>query len=331
MRRRHLLANLGAVAFAGCAGIGPDRTDGTTVETTGTPTRRPTSTAGTTADPPATEATQSTSATESTGERTTTAGDAYRTIRVAENQRRSILVESGETFENVLVDVTAEGASAQIVTRGADWTVRNVGVVGVHPGGHYLVNAAASRGSTGTFENVYLGDGQVPGSSNGGIWVRPEHRGTIDWRRVNVQQFVDNGLYGTSSARDTGGVVNVYDSYFRSNNDANVRLGTAAGTCTVRNTVSVGDEDTPVSDHHAGERDHGSQCRGVWAWWGEVVVENCDVHVPESVGANLVEAHKNEAAAEADIVTRNTRVGSAADTEPPSGVPTTAEAAARGD
>lgn len=320
MKRRHLLTNLGAVAFAGCAGLGPDETATTTTQ----PTRRPTTTAGTTADPPETDAT------ESTDETTTAAQSDYRTIRVAENERRQISVGSGETLENVRIDMTAEGASAQIVATGADWTVRNVGFAGVHPGGHYLVIAAADRGSTGTFENLYMGDGQVAGTPKGGIWLRPEHKGTIEWRRVNVQQFVDNGLYGTDSTADTGGIVNVYDSYFRSNNDANVRVGTAAGTCTVRNTVSVGDTDTPVSDHHADEHGHGSQCRGVWAWYGKVVVEDCDVAVAESAGTNLVEADKNEAAAGANIVTRNTRVGSEARTDPPSGVPLSAEAAARG-
>lgn len=331
MKRRHLLTNLGAVAFAGCAGLGTDET--ATTETTGTPTRRPTGTA-TTTDPPATDSPETASpgsdATESASEQTTPADADYRTIRVEAGERRGIRVESGETLENVLVDMTAEGASAQIVATGTDWTVRNVGFAGVHPGGHYLVIAAAEEGTTGTFENVYMGDGQVAGTPKGGIWLRSTHRGTIEWRRVNVQRFVDNGLYGTDSTRDSGGVVNVSDSYFRSNNDANIRVGTAAGTCTVRNTVSVGDTTTPVSDHHAGEHGHGGQCRGVWAWYGKVLVEDCDIAVDESVGANLVEADATEAAAGADIVTRNTRVGEQADTDPPSGVPLTAEEAARG-
>lgn len=326
MRRRRYLSVLGAAALSGCAKFGTD-------ETTRTPADRTTSpgqTAGSTSPKPTEGTTDATPADDPPEGETTAADSTYRTIRVEANQYRSISVEAGESLENVLVDISAKGASAQIVASGADWSIRNVGFHGVHPGGHYLLTPAASAGSAATVENLYMGDGQVGGSTSGGIWIPPEHEGTIEFRRVNVQRFADNGLYGTNSAADTGGIVHVSDSYFRSNNDANVRVGTAAGTCTVRNTVSVGDADTPVSPHHGDEHGHGSQCRGVWAWWGDVVVEDCDIHVEESVGENLVEASKNEAAAKATITTRNTRVGSRASREPPSGVPLTAAAAARG-
>ena len=327
MKRRRYLSVLGAVALSGCGKFGTD-------ETTRTPTDRTTSpgeTTGGTSPKPTEGTTSTTDGDDSQGDETTATDSAYRTIRVESNEYRQIPVEGDGVLENVLIDISAKGASAQIVAGGADWTIRNVGFHGVHPGGHYLLTPAANAGSAGTVENLYMGDGQIGGSTSGGIWIPPEHKGTIDFRRVNVQRFADNGLYGTNSASDSGGIVNVSDSYFRSNNDANVRVGTAAGTCTVRNTVSVGDTDTPVSPHHGDEHGHGSQCRGVWAWWGKVVVENCDIRVQKSVGENLVEASKNEAAAKATIVTRNTRVGPRASREPPNGVPLTAEAAARGD
>lgn len=326
MKRRRYLSVLGAAVVSGCARFGTD-------ETTRTPPGRTTSPGGTvggTSPKPTEGTTSTTDGDDSRGDETTAADSAYRTIRVESNEYRRIPVEGDEVLENVLIDISAKGASAQIVASGADWTIRNVGFHGTHPGGHYLLTPAASAGSAATVESLYMGDGQVGGSTSGGIWIPPEHEGTMEFRRVNVQRFADNGLYGTNSTSDSGGIVNVSDSYFRSNNDANVRVGTAAGTCTVRNTVSVGDDDTPVSPHHGDEHGHGSQCRGVWAWWGDVVVQNCDIHVEESVGENLVEASKNEAAAKATITTRNTRVGPQANREPPSGVPLTAEAAASG-
>ena len=327
MRRRTFLSTLGVTALGGCLGFPSEPPDGTATTTrdaplAGTPAQTTTARATTETEERTTDSQETTETTE-----TADATDEFRTITVPANEWKLISVGSGETFENVLIDMTAPGASAQINAVGADWTIRNVGFEGVHPGGNYLLTPAAEAGSTCTVENVYLGHGQRPRSSQGGIWVRSNHRGTIDWRNVNVQRFVDNGLYGTNSSRDNGGVVNVYDSYFRSNNSSNVRVGTADGTCRVENTVSVGDADAPALPSEYG---HDRRCRGIWAWWGKVVVENCDIAVDPSVGVNLVESNLNERAAQAEIVTRNTRLGAAANTDPPDGVPQSAAEAARG-
>lgn len=327
MRRRTFLSTLGVAALSGCLGFPGEPPDETTATTEDAPlagTPAGTTTARTTAEDG--EGTTDSTETTETADAAEDADD-FRTITVPENERKLIPVGSGETFENVLIDMTAPGAAAQINAVGADWTIRNVGFEGIHPGGAYLLTPAAAEGSTCTVENLFLGHGQRPRSSHGGVWVRSDHRGTIDWRNVNVQQFVDNGLYGTNSSGDNGGVVNVYDSYFRSNNGSNVRLGTADGTCRVENTVSVADASAPALPS---EYDHARRCRGVWAWWGEVVVENCDISVAPSVGVNLVESQLNERAARANIVTRNTRLGAAANTDPPKGVPRSAEEAASG-
>ena len=122
MKRRRYLSVLGAAALSGCARFGTD-------ETTRTPTNRTTSpgeTTDSTSPKPtdrSTDTTDATSADDPPENETTAADSAFRTIPVEANQYRQISVESGETLENVFIDISAKGASAQIVPSGADWTV----------------------------------------------------------------------------------------------------------------------------------------------------------------------------------------------------------------
>ncbi|UPV73514.1 hypothetical protein M0R89_13300 [Halorussus limi] len=253
----------------------------------------------------------------------------YRTVTVSAGETRTFSVGSGQTFENVLIDMTADGASAKIYANGDGWTVRNVAFKGNHPGGHYLFTPAVSKGGTATVENLYMGDGQTEGSGKGGIWVNGrDHYGTLNFRNVNIQHFIDNGLYGTdpgySYHGSHGGVVNVYDSYFNSNNIANIRVGSIDGrTCYVENCVVKG----------GSTRGCGVGCsapgaknpRGVWAWWGPVEVKDSDI------GSSPARVEQDSRAGDPTIISKNTRWGSDADTSRvPSGVPMTAEEAASG-
>ncbi|WP_115862584.1 hypothetical protein [Halorussus litoreus] len=245
----------------------------------------------------------------------------YRTVTVPAGETQSFSVGDGETLENLLIDMTADGASAKITASGDDWTIRNVGFEGEHPGGHYLlVPAVSSPDATGTIENVYMGDGQAPRSAKGGVWVNANvpHRGTIEFRNVHIAHMIDNGLYGSGpGAQGAGGVTNVYDSYFHSNMISNVRLNSRDETSYVENTTI--DVDDSVRPCGAGCSAPGStSTRAVWSWYGKTVVENCDVR-----GDML--GHDG-----GSVETRNTRTGSDADLKPPSGVPMSAEEAAGG-
>ncbi|WP_158059377.1 hypothetical protein [Halorussus halophilus] len=250
----------------------------------------------------------------------------YDTITVPAGGTRRISVGSGETLENVLIDMTADGASAQIHATGSDWVIRNVGFKGEHPGGHRLLTPGVTdRDGQGLIENVYLGDGQTPRSGNGAIWVNGNlpHKGTITFRNVHLAHFIDNGLYGTPSSKQIDGVVNVEDSYFNSNNIANIRLGSGSGRpCYVRNTVVKGGSVRPCG---VGCSNPGATIsRGVWAWWGEVIVEDSDIG---SSPAKVVNTSKGDP----EVISQNTRWGSDANTgRVPSGVPMTAEEAASG-
>ena len=251
----------------------------------------------------------------------------YRTVTVPAGETRTFSVESGETLENLLIDMTAEDASAKLYATGDDWTVRNVAFEGNHPGGHYLFAPAVSEGGTATVENLYMGDGQTEASGKGGIWVDGHgHHGTLDFRNVHVAHFIDNGLYGTDPGYEYhgrhGGVVNVYDSLFDSNNISNIRVGSVDGrTCRVENCVVRTGTTRPCG---VGCSSPGAtNSRGVWAWWGPVEVEDSDIEGPRVV--------QETRAGDPSISATNTRWGSDANADRvPSGVPMTSEEAAAG-
>ncbi|WP_276300781.1 hypothetical protein [Halorussus lipolyticus] len=251
----------------------------------------------------------------------------YRTVTVPAGETRTFNVGSGETLENLLIDMTADGASAKIYANGDGWTVRNVAFKGNHPGGHYLFTPAVSKGGTATVENLYMGDGQTEGTGKGGIWViGPDHYGTLNFRNVNIQHFIDNGLYGTDPGYDYagahGGVVNVYDSFFNSNNISNIRVGSRDGrTCHVENCVvrTGSTRACGVGCSSPGAKNS----RGVWAWWGPVEVRDSDIEGPA--------VEQDSRAGDPTISSTNTRWGSNANADRvPAGVPMTAEEAASG-
>jgi hypothetical protein len=253
----------------------------------------------------------------------------YRTVTVPAGETETLSVESGETFENVLIDMTAEGASATIRASGDGWTVRNVAFKGNHPGGHYLFTPSVSKGGTATVENLYMGDGQTAGSGKGGIWVSgSDHYGTLNFRNIHVAHFIDNGLYGTDPGYSyhgrQGGVVNVYDSFFNSNNISNIRVGSYDGrTCHVENCVVRGGSTRPCGTGCSSPG--ATNSRGVWAWWGPVEVKDSDI------GSSPARTLQDGRAGDPEIISKNTRWGSEANTDRvPKGVPMTPKEAASG-
>ncbi|WP_227354029.1 hypothetical protein [Haladaptatus salinisoli] len=244
----------------------------------------------------------------------------YRTITVSAGETRNIDVGDGETFENVLIDMTADGASALITTSGSGWTIRNVGFKGIHPGGHYLLNPGVSDPEgTALVENLYMGDGQVAGSDSGGIWLNANlpHRGTITFRNVHVAGMIDNGLYGSGpGAQGYGGNLHVESSYFKANTISNVRLNAKDRPCRVVDTVvdSRGNKPCRTGCSAPGS----TNTRAVWSWYGETHLRNCDIlgDITSVKGGSVTQT--------------NTRTGDAADLTPPKAVPMSAEQAASG-
>ena len=206
----------------------------------------------------------------------------YETIEISAGEDRTIDVESGETFENVLIDCTAEGARATVAAHGTDWTIRNVAIEGQFdvgaPGAAFGVSDTG--GGTSTFENVYLADGSVDGgqdTAETGIWVSPEHTGHIDFSRVNVQSFPDNGIYASAPGGAGGGTVHI-DSCFAANcYVSHYRIG-SAGSKVTNSSVLIDDD--------------GYDGRGIWVWApGTCEIEGCQLetnahHYAIVAGAN---------------------------------------------
>ncbi|WP_049925545.1 hypothetical protein [Halopiger goleimassiliensis] len=266
---------------------------------------------------------------------TVAAQDDYEVI---EAQNQTITIESGETWENKLVDMTT-GQDITISARGSDWTIRNVGFEGANTSnaGSGTFGIADPNGSS-TVENVYLGDGSSSGNSapNGhgetAFWVAPEHAGHIDFQHVNIQGFADNAIYGSAPGTGGGGTIHIDRSFAANCYVSHFRLATE-GSKVTNSSVYVDESDY--------------QGRGIWAWApGTIEVENCQLemngqNVAIAAGANgdatTVEVSDSDYDPEAGIqeaAGSNVQLADDVGTDPdafiPEGTPTSAEEAASG-
>jgi len=266
---------------------------------------------------------------------TAAAQDDYEVI---EAEGQTITVESGETWENKLIDMTT-GQDIIITAHGNDWTIRNVGFEGENTSGAGSATFGISDdGGSSTIENVYLGDGsdERNGSSTGhgqtAFWVDPDHAGHIDFQNVNIQGFADNAIYASAPGNAGGGTIHI-DSCFAANcYVSHYRLATE-GSKVTNSSVLVDEE--------------GYAGRGVWGWApGTVEVENCQIemngqHTAIDAGANgqgtnvvLRDTDYDEQAGIAEHDGSSVQLEGDSGTAPeafiPSGTPTSAEEAASG-
>lgn len=261
----------------------------------------------------------------------------YETIEVPSGQTESFDLGSGDTLENVLIDVTADGAGASIRAQGEGWAIRNVGVKGPNnTGAKKLLIPGVSEGGSAIVENFYIGDGTsiMDGSRQGGVWVNAtQHRGELIFRNVNVSGWADNGLYGSGPALQLGadaGSVKIESSYAEDNNIAGFRLG--GDDSYVRDSTVVSDD--PVS-----AASFGTNSRGIWAKdRGDVLIENCDIVMSGPDATHAVNASHGASATvrncrvsgplSGDVTREN--VSNDPSKQAPDGVPMTAEEAAAG-
>lgn len=271
----------------------------------------------------------------------TAAGSDHRTVEVPPGEHVSVDVPDGGTLENVLYDVTADGASVFFNANGNDWTMRNVGVRGVHDTGEALMHASVpDAGGTGVVENVYFGDGSNDGTAIG-IWVdgtgSDAHRGTVVFDRVHVARFANNGIYGSGPGvhlgPDDAGEVHVRNSLARNNNIAQIRLGTSGSTIT--NSLALVDDDVPPNE------DDIANGRGLWLREGarDVSVEDSATVIRHRDGSRAIVAEElrrgivensvveGPVEGEGNLELRDVRREVPKNLSPPSGVPTSAEEA----
>ncbi len=167
------------------------------------------------------------------------AGDEYDEITVGAGETYRKDISNGETWENVLIDITAPNAKFRITAHANNFTIRNLGIRGQwedtnqsSPFTAFVPNPNASA----TIENYCWADGDAgDGYPRGatGLFVASAHAGHIDIRNVNLQGFADNAIYASSMGNPNdhpspgaGGTVAIEDSYCADCYAAGFRLGT---------------------------------------------------------------------------------------------------------
>ncbi len=275
--------------------------------------------------------------------------DSYETIPVPSGQHKKRVVKDGETFQNVLFDVTADGATASIAAKGGGWTIRNVGFKGVHDQeiverdrGSKNIRISVlgvPSGRSAQIENVYVGDGSIDGRGTG-MYVGANHAGTLTIRQCNIQGWADNGIYADAPGKSGNGAVQIEQCYAKNNNIASYRIGT--GSSYVRDSV-VHVDSYPGTKQGPDTTNGGTNARGIWARRnGGQSARNVDIlmeHPDASYGVVTgngggITVHDSEVDAQngepkyGNVTFDN--VGNSPDISVPSGVPQSAIAAANG-
>jgi len=197
------------------------------------------------------------------------AAEEYDVVEVPAGGHESYDLADGETFENVLFDCTNSGTRVSITASGENWTIRNVGIKGVHDqdGGHAVLGLKAANGTDCRVENVWMGDGSAAydgaGSSETAAWVSPESTGTITFKHCHFQGWKDNAIYASSPGRNGDGAVVIDRCYAANNNHADFRIGS---------TGSV------VKNSAVEHTTSGGTARGVWCWYDSgLEIRNVDI------------------------------------------------------
>ncbi|WP_049925907.1 hypothetical protein [Halopiger goleimassiliensis] len=158
----------------------------------------------------------------------------YEEIVVPSNQRFTKTLSNGETWGNVVIDISARGAKFRINATGNDWTIRNVGIRGVWD--DPSKDEPIILSGNGRVENFYWADGtnwSAGGGSATGMFVPPSHSGRIVIENAHFRDFGDNAVYASSPgnprqhpATGSGGEVIIRNSYAAECTPAGFRLGT---------------------------------------------------------------------------------------------------------
>ena len=165
---------------------------------------------------------------------TAAASDDYDEIVVSANETYSKSLSNGETWGNVLIDISARGAKFRINATGNDWTIQNVGIRGEWD--DTAKDEPIILSGNGRVENFYWADGTnwtAGGGAVTGMFVPPSHSGEIIIENANFQDFGDNAVYASSPgnpndhpAPGNGGRVIIRNSYASQCTPAGFRLGT---------------------------------------------------------------------------------------------------------
>ena len=207
--------------------------------------------------------------------------NAPRVVRVPAGRTLRITLGDGDSLSDLVIDVRALGAGYAISATGSNWEVRNVAIVGRHPGSDNASFAVrvTDRDGLGVIENVWLGDGS---RDTVGIFVSPAHAGTLLIRRCHVARYPNNGIYASPPGNDAdhevsgrGGVVRIERCYAYNNAISGFRIGTDGSW--VRDSVVVQDRRTPASIG-------GDATRAIWVYYESAVIENVAFRMADGTG-----------------------------------------------
>ena len=261
----------------------------------------------------------------------------YDTIKVSAGSTRTFSVGAGETFENKLIDITADGAHFRIQTSGSGWTIRNIGVKGANDDTsdtRGCIYCRADDGGEGLVENIYLGDGGGSRTHHAPI-TGYGNAGHVTIRNVHIQGWGADGMYLSqpgvpANFSSQGGTFTVEGCYAKNNNIENMRIGTPGSV--IRDSVVHVEGKDAVNANESGQKNP----RGIWfKEQGDLLAENCDVKVngsyavfQSSGGSGTLRNCRIDGNIDSSIEQEN--VTSGADVTPPEGVPMSPEEAASG-
>lgn len=228
-----------------------------------------------------------------TGARTDPTGHAiqgnYETITLSSGEHRIHDLSDNETFENKLIDQSANDAIFTIRSRNSsNWVVRNIGFHGVgvagDGGNRFQLQVSCPSGSEGLIENCFMygkadGEGAPSGGTAlGGIYLRGSHAGHIDIRHTYIEGFGNNAVYGSSVGKDghSEGSVIIEHAYHRDNTVSQFRIGSPGSL--VRNSVGIVND----PDGLRGSYPYSSSrnARGIWGkHFPDQRVENSSFYV----------------------------------------------------
>ena len=196
----------------------------------------------------------------------TSAANDYDVIEVGAGETFRKSLSRGETWENVLIDITARGASYRITATTDNWTIRNVGIRGQldsTPGSQNFVVYVPSSGATGVIENVYLPGTSYSRSTSpfpSGIYVHFNHAGDLLVKNYYAANLPSHGIYGSDPGNwnnnGNGGTVRIHDSYAADTENSGFRIGSDGSY--VDNCVSF------------------RTVRGLWSRWANTEARGCD-------------------------------------------------------
>ena len=167
--------------------------------------------------------------------------------------------------------------SEVIAANGGDVLVDNIVWRGV-AGGNGNVTIRAHGGDEVTLRRIARPDGS--NDHGEGVYVRPEHAGVANFEHCWLENFTDNGLYGSAPAGSHGndGAVNVTGGLYKNNNIANIRIGGSNSTIEGATVVLTDEQRGLWGSSRA------VNMRGIWVREGtgsnghDITIRDCDVY-----------------------------------------------------